>query len=86
MSGRNEGGSRVSKKCYKDSLKLKNGRDKEPILSVNTHKVHYADIEPYGDPLEDSLIPVEKLKTFLDRHRRIPNYPDRDNVYIRIKS
>lgn len=42
-------------------MKLNKTNNKETIRSVDTNKVYYVDLDPRGDPLENSLISTTKL-------------------------
>ena len=50
----------LTRKCYKDSLKLK--RKSMIVEEVDSHKVNMVDIDPRGDPREDSLAPQEETE------------------------
>lgn len=57
-----KGDQKLVRKGYHDSLNLKKRNNKEPIQSADTHKVHYVDLNPCRDPLEDILIPMGETK------------------------
>lgn len=54
-----KGNQQHERQCYQDNLNL------QIILkdrSSNSPSVHYANLDPWGDPGDDNLKPVEVLK------------------------
>lgn len=56
-----KGNQELARKCYRDGMKLKKKNNTQSIQSTVTHKVHFVDLGPHRDPLQDTLIPMEKL-------------------------
>lgn len=57
-----KGDKGLSRKCYKDSLKLKKKIHQERPAMENTLKVNLVDLDPREDPLDDSLTPIGELE------------------------
>lgn len=57
-----KGDQGLVRKCYKDSLKLKNKTLQEHPVIESTLKVNLVDLDPRGDPMDDSLTPIGELK------------------------
>lgn len=57
-----KGNHGLARKCYKDSLKLKNNTQQDRPTTQNTLKVNLVDLDHWGDPADDSFTPIGELK------------------------
>lgn len=58
-----KGDQRISRKCYKDSVKLKKKSHADKPVKDDRVKVNIVDIDPREDPIEDNVTPIEDVKT-----------------------
>lgn len=58
-----KGDQGISRKCYKDSLKLKKKSHADESVNDDQVKFNLVDIDPMEDPIKDSLTPIKDLKT-----------------------
>lgn len=57
-----KGDQGLSRKCYKDILKLKNKILQEYSVTENTLKVNLVDLDPRGVPINDNLTLIGEVK------------------------
>lgn len=57
-----KGDQGLARKCYKDSLKLKNKLLQDYVITEDPLKVNLVNLNPWKDPLTDSLKPIGELK------------------------
>lgn len=54
----------LSRKCFKDILKLKNKKLHDHPMTESTLKVNLVDLDSREDPVKDSLTPIRELKRY----------------------
>lgn len=57
-----KGDQGLTRKCYKDRLKLKNKAQADEHIKDDHLKMNLIDIDPREDPMEDDLTPIEDVK------------------------
>lgn len=57
-----KGDPELALRCYRDRLKIKKKDNLELVYSSNSHKVNYANLDPWSDHLMYRLTHIEDLK------------------------